>query len=94
MKEVNYVNLYWASVSIPGGPEVLCLDSGDWDCSPQRRTELRLQDVGAGEDDVLDLGLTDDVQDWEEPDPVALARVLPGDVLDEPWVSVPAIDKS
>ena len=81
-----------ASVFLPDVLEVLHLDSGGRHCGSQGRAQLRLQCAGAGEDDVLDLSLAGDLQNGEEPDPVALTGVLPGNVLHVPGALVPVME--
>ena len=81
-----------AFVSLPDVLEVLPLDSGGRHCSPQSQAQLHLQCAGAGVDNVLDLSLAGDLQNGEEPDPVALTGVLPGNVLHVPGALVPVME--
>ena len=59
---------------------------------PDVPSQLRLQCAGAWVDNVLDLSLAGDLQNGEEPDPVALTGVLPGNVLHVPGALVPVME--
>ena len=80
----------WAVVPLPDGLVLVGLDGGGEDGGPQSCAELRLKGVGAWEVYVLCCRSAEDLQDGEEANSIALADVLPRDVLDQARRVVPA----